>query len=134
MSVQVDWDNGEQTVLRYTVSGCWTWEDFYLARDQARDLADLAPVSRVNSIIDIGAGNLFPQNALTHFRRLQFEAHPKLKQGNVVIVQNDLFVRSLMDIMRRVNPQAMRNFHSARTLEDARDMLVSRQEHATLTA
>ena len=67
MGVQVEWDNIEQTVLRYTVAGRWTWEDFYVARDHARHLADLAPVTRVNSIIDIrtGSGRLGHANAST---------------------------------------------------------------------
>lgn len=120
---QVEWDNDEQYVLRYTVTGRWTWEQFYAARDQARQMADAAAATYVNSIIDLRAGSLFPQNALTHFRRMPSEAHPKLKNGNVVVIENNLFVRSLMDIMRRLNRQAMRNFYIAPTLEDARAIL-----------
>ncbi|MEP7293309.1 MAG: hypothetical protein ABI835_16105 [Chloroflexota bacterium] len=123
MGVSVTWDNVEQTALCYTVTGRWTWAEFFVARDQARQLADSVGQASVNSIIDVRAGSLFPQNALLHLRRMPADAHPKLKFGTVIIVENNLFVRSLMDIMRRVKPDEMRKFHSARTLEQAHELM-----------
>ena len=40
-----------------------------------------------------------------------------------MVVENSLFVRALMDIMRRANRTAMENFHNARTLDEARAIL-----------
>ena len=123
MSVEVEWDNPERTSLRYTVVGHWTWEEFYTARDHARELADEVALTQVNAIIDIRVGSMFPRNSLSHFRDMPDQAHPKLENGTVVVVENSLFVRTLMDIMRRANRIAMENFHRARTLDEARAIL-----------
>ena len=79
MGVEVEWDNQEQTVLRYTVVGHWTWEEFYAARDRARALADKVDLPRVNAIIDIRIGSMFPRNSLTHFRDMPGERIPSWK-------------------------------------------------------
>lgn len=128
MAIHVDWHDSEQTILCYSVSGLWTWEEFYAARDLARQLADCSPAACIDSIIDLRAGSHFPQNALMHFRRMPTEAHFKLKNGAVVIVENNTFVRSMTEIMRRLNRQAMRNFYAAPTLQAARAILAERQD------
>lgn len=120
MSFQIEWDNPECTLLRYTVSGHWTWEEFYSARVEGRQMIDQVDADRIDAIIDLRYGSLFPQNALFHFRQLPGEVPPKLDNGVVVIVQNNLFVSTMIEVMRRINPHAMRNFYSARSLEQAR--------------
>ncbi len=128
MSVEVEWDNPERTILRYTVIGHWTWEEFYAARDHARVLADEVAQTKIDAIIDIRIGSMFPRNSLTHFRDMPEDAHPKLENGTVVVVENSLFVRTLMDIMRRANRTAMENFHRARSLDEARAILIPADE------
>ncbi len=123
MSVEVEWDNPERTILRYTVIGHWTWEEFYAARDRARGLADEVALTKIDTIIDIRVGSIFPHNSLMHFRDMSSEAHPKLENGSVVVVENTLFARTLMDIMRRANHSGMENFYSAPSLDEARAML-----------
>ena len=71
---------------------------------------------------------MFPRNSLTHFRDMPEDAHPKLANSTVVVVENSLFVRTLMDIMRRVNRTAMVNFHRARSLDEARAILIPADE------
>ncbi len=134
MGFNVSWDNEakDRFVLRYTVTGRWTWDEFDAARDQARQLADSVDQAVIDSIIDLRQGSLFPQNALSHFRRMSATSHPKLEHGMVIIVQNSLFVRSLMDIMRKVNRERMTNFYIAHTPEEAHIILFeSRQKPVT---
>ena len=92
-------------------------------RDAARNLADSVAHAQLNAIIDIQAASLFPANALSHLRSLSGDSHPKFKFGFVVIVENNLFVRSLMTMMRHLNPTAMQHFSRARTLTEARALL-----------
>jgi hypothetical protein len=135
MGFNVSWDDQteDRYILCYTVTGRWTWEEFYAARDQARTLADSVDQAVIDSIIDLRLGILFPQNALSHFRRMSANSHPKLEPGIVVIVQNSLFVRSLMDIMRHISRERMRNFHIARTLEEAHIILFEARQHISST-
>ena len=123
MGVEVEWDNPERSILRFTVVGHWTWEEFYAARDHARVLADEVALTQIDTIIDIRVGSIFPRNSLMHFRDMSSEAHPKLENGSVVVVENTLFVQTLMDIMRRANHSAMEHFYSARSLDEARAIL-----------
>jgi hypothetical protein len=133
MSIRVEWDSDDHTVLRYTVVGHWTWDELHAALERARTLADAAPSSVIHSIIDIYTGSLYPQNALSHFRRMPFEAHPKFKNGCVIIVEDNLFVRSLMNILRRLNPHAVRNFYNVRTMKDAYALLERLRQTAALS-
>jgi hypothetical protein len=118
----------------YTVKGAWSWQEFYDAREQGRALVDAAGRSYVNSIIDMRDGSLFPQNALHHFRRMPDDAYPQFKFGTVVIVEDNPFVEILIDMMRRLNPNAMRNFYRARTVEAARARLGSLQDAEVSTS
>ena len=47
MSFKVEWDNLERSVLRYTVIGAWSWEEFYTARERGRQLADAVAHQRI---------------------------------------------------------------------------------------
>jgi hypothetical protein len=131
VEITVEWDDAGETVLLYTVTGVWTWQEFYAARDRGRELVEKAGRSTVNSIIDMSKGSLFPQNALRHFRRLPDESQSQFEFGLVVIVEDNPFVEILIDMMRRLNPKAMRNFYRERTLEGARDRLARLQAAET---
>ena len=121
MGVSVNWDHKEAGVMLYTVEKRWTWDDMFAAIDQAREMADSIPNEQVHSIIDIRAGSLFPHNALVHFRRMSNGAgNPKLKAGTAVLVGDNFFVKSLVDIMSRWNYRSMQHFAMTTTLDDAR--------------
>ena len=128
MSLQVEWDNPERSVLLYTAVGEWSWEEFYTARERGRQLADTVSHQRIDAIVDLRLSGGFPQNSLFHFRRMPAEAHPKFANSNMVLVGNNLFVSTLLEILSRINPQAMRNFHIAHSTEQARLLLHGIQE------
>ena len=123
MGIRVDWDQDVHYVLRYTVTGQWTWAEFYAARDKARGMAESIARQQINCIIDIHDGSPFPPNALIHFHKMPQDAHPKLRFGTVVIVGDSAFLRTLVDIMHHLNPKVMENFHLVPTLADARTVL-----------
>ncbi len=123
MSVSVQWDNDEQSVLHYVVTGHWTWDEFYDALAVARQMIDASPQQRIHAIIDISEGSLFPKNALLHLRRLAADTPTKIQFGTTVLVSKNLFVKSLMDVMRRLNPDATRNFQLTPTLDEARRLV-----------
>ena len=123
MSFQVEWDNLERSVLLYTVVGEWTWEEFYAIRERGRQLASTVDHGRLDSIIDLRLSGSFPNNPLSHFRRMPAETHPQFIDGNIVLVGNNLLVSMLLDILRRINPHAMRNFYITHSTEQARVLL-----------
>src|SRR3990172_4787255 len=100
--------------------------------DRARQMAESIECEQINCIIDIHAGSPFPPNALLHFRRMPSSAYPKFKFGTVVIIGDNPFVKTLMDIMRHLNRQAMENFHFAKTVQEARYFEKSARECVVL--
>lgn len=126
MGVAVTWDNKDMGVLLYTVEGRWTWDDLFVAIEQARVMADSVAQEQVHSIIDIRAGSLFPKDALLHFRKMSnSDGHAKMKSGTAVLVGENFFVKSLVDIMSRWNYRAMQHFTMTATLDEAREFLVA---------
>jgi len=128
MGIIVAWDDDDQTTLRYTVTGEWTWEDFAASRKEAWKLVESSERTQIDSLLDIDSGSMFPKNALGYFRRMPSSAHPKLKAGTMVMVGNNSIARVLMDVMRILNHQAMEGFLFARTLEEGRHILKKMQE------
>ena len=51
------------------------------------------------------------------------EAHPKFADSNIIFVGNNLFVSTLLELMRRMSPRTMRNFYIAHSLEQAHVLL-----------
>ncbi len=123
MSFQVEWDNPEHSVLLFTAVGEWTWEEFYTIRERGRQLADAVSHECIDAIIDLRLGGAIPKNSLFHFRQMPTEVHPKFADGNIVLVGNNLFVSTLLEILSRTNPQAMRNFYITHSVEQARLLL-----------
>ena len=130
MGISVGWDSDVQTTLLFAVSSSWTWEEFYASIELARQLADSSELQYIHSIVDIHEGSMFPQNALLHFRRMPFNASPKLKAGTIVIVGGSFFVKALMDILRHLNYDVMERFHSVHSLQEAHALLAKEQATA----
>lgn len=67
MQWEVGWDNDSRTVVRYTYSGNWSWEDYYLAvawRDP-----EFPAERKTYAIVDVRAVTRFPADAMLHFKK-----------------------------------------------------------------
>jgi hypothetical protein len=115
MSFNLTWENAAQTVLRFESDGTWTWEEYDKAFDQTCEL--------VNSV-DHKVNVLFIQSKFTpngspipHVQRTT-----KLIPHNVsklVMVGGSLFLRSLYEVMVKVNPRLAQQIIFANTLDEA---------------
>jgi hypothetical protein len=96
MSIEIVWDNPEQTIIRYIFARTWTWDEFYAARDHAYGLID-AGQKRVAVIFDVPAGMALPANMLTNGKNAVGRRH--VNTSLIVIVVPNMYLRRLLEII-----------------------------------
>ncbi|MFN8376170.1 MAG: hypothetical protein U0694_25260 [Anaerolineae bacterium] len=123
MGVQVQWDNPEKTILRYDMSGKWTWDRFFNAYEAGKALMNTVS-HKVNFILnptDEISRAYTPPNAMSHMISIGRKAHPMA--GKTVSISNNTFTRVLLQMVSKVNPKIAEMYAFADSLEDARVML-----------
>lgn len=124
MAVEVKWLDTEQTVLVYTFSDPWTWDDYYETTAQGR--AMLQGVDHVVvTIIDMSGSRALPPGALTHLRRVSTDRRPN--PGPIILVGLNRFVRAMSDMLSRIYPLAAQRVRIVATLDEAYAVLAERQ-------
>lgn len=87
MAMDFRWDNDEKTIIRYTASGTWNWNEFH--KHLRRSLLWLDQVGHpVETIIDLRAGDRLPAGAIGHLRSIGAKGHPN-STGRAVILGVD---------------------------------------------
>ena len=74
------WENNARTVIRFTFSGEWDWDEFYRVLDQREPCA---PGQTTCALIDLRAVRSVPADAVQHLRRV---AHIVGATGGLIIV------------------------------------------------
>ncbi len=124
MGVNISWDNGEKTALRYDFKGRWTWEEFDAAALEAFAMTG-SVTHTVDSISNFEIGATLPPNALFQFRRAMSKAPPN--RGITVIVGGSLFIKTMVTTFSRLNKQLGERLQIADSLEQARALLAARR-------
>ena len=120
MTITVQWDNDDKTVIRYDFTGYWNWAEF-------REKAQLAFVMtrsvahQVDTISNFLPDTHIPKDAFIHFRRVMMDAPPN--RGVNVIVGASQFIHVLVTIFSRIYTQLGKRLLLANSLEDARHIL-----------
>lgn len=124
MGIVVQWDNPEQTVIRFVYSGQWTFGDLFDVMQEARVLMDSVD-HQVHGIIDMQDSKLMPNGVLSLGRNVTMRKHPN--QGKSIIVGASGFARTLYDVYRKVYRTTFDEsaYAFASNLEEARQMLAS---------
>ncbi len=100
MSIQVQWDNEQKTVVRWDFTGNWKWDEFLLAQHESNKL-----LSSVDYMVDI-IGNveqsrLLPPSALTVYRSTLKNTAPNL--GLIILVGSSPFIRQMVGIFMKIS-------------------------------
>jgi hypothetical protein len=126
MSIEVSWDNEAKTIIQYIYEGRWTLQEYDVARVQAAKLEE-SVTHRVDVIVDVRKSSLVPNGTLSRGKNAMTTnevSHPN--EGSTVIVGAGPLVRSIYDVVNKLYPDIVRRrgFRFARSLEEARSMLV----------
>ncbi len=104
MSVHVDWDNPERTILRHQFDGRWTIEDLRMSAVKAWDM--MRQVSHhVDVILDLRNGHLLPSGVMSQSNRI-LNNRPD-NAGIIVLVG----INNLIQQLARVFEKTYGTFH-----------------------
>jgi hypothetical protein len=129
MAIRVEWDDPNQTALRYTYEGSWNWDEFQQAHRQARLMLDTVD-HKVDVIIDVVQTGILPNNILSRANSIPRDRHPN--EGTVIIVGANPLIRFLYDVARRIYAEVIdyRGYRIVSNLEEARSIARSRTDRS----
>lgn len=120
MPVSVEWDNEAKNVLRYDLGGRWTWDEFFKAFNDGKDL--MAEVTHVVHFIvnplDTVSNGYLPPGALTHAHNISRAAPPNA--GATVLVGGGPFLKAMYTVGQRLYPRVSNQYKIVDSLETAR--------------
>ncbi len=115
-NIEINWDNDDKTVMRYTYQGQWTWQEFYGVMEQSHQMMDTVD-HPVDILVDMRASAQIPQGAVTQFRRIANVRHPNT--GTIVAVTEARVARMLYDIFATVFRPIASRYHIVQTIDEA---------------
>ncbi|MCK6578821.1 MAG: hypothetical protein L6Q98_12005 [Anaerolineae bacterium] len=121
MTVTVEWDNAEKTILRTDSYGHWTWDEYHHAVDTA--LAMIRAVDHEVHLVNVRhLDSTAPEgNALPHLRRVMRDL-PKNHRLTIMVNPN-LRSKMLMNVMKSIVPIFTRTFLMAASMDEARTLI-----------
>jgi hypothetical protein len=128
MSIQVEWDNEQHTVVLCTFMGTWTWDELYAALDRGEEMAKDNP-ARVSAILDVRQGSSLPggsffnktllDQAQTLFNRAQTD------RGQIAVVGASPFMRSMFSVASNLFGDKAGGMTFVDSIEEARRIVAS---------
>lgn len=126
MPVEFQWMDEERTTALTTMSGEWTWEEFYSVSQkyQTELKAITHPVYEI-IMFERAARHWMPPNAITYGRNLM-----QNQPNNVVLtiaVTNNAFIRNMIGILLRLT-QRMYPVEVVATLQEAQAFITAHKQ------
>jgi ribosomal protein S15P/S13E len=123
MSIDVYWDNDEKTIIRQDFAGNWTKDDYFAAIDESYKMSETVN-HPVDTIIDMRNNTTNPIQLMNIFSTAnKLESHVSDNQRAVVIVGANVTIEFALRMAKRIAKRAAENSHTARTLEEAYDII-----------
>jgi hypothetical protein len=119
MTVNVSWDDDDETIARMDFIGEWTWDEVHQAARQMRAMVDEIDYD-FNFIIDVSQGIGAPSPFLSQLRTVARNGHPR--QGMTVLVGLSDAIQIFWKIFVQLYARIIREdrFAYANTVEEAR--------------
>lgn len=125
MSVQVVWDDAQQTIIRYIFDGAWTWNEVAQGIAVSNAWLEAAPGRTIDFIYDLRASQGLPDGALAFLRKYVNKVHEGTGRQVVVGTSKSTMVmitRRLLDMIQAIYHPPW-NLRFAHTLEEAHALL-----------
>lgn len=126
MTISVDWDNQEKTIVTWDFDGRWSWSEYYHALEQSDRLLESVNY-KVDLLINFQKNSLIPNGFPAQFRRM---ARFRPKAGVAIVVTNSYFIETMMKLLIRIQPQVANRAMISASLENARETLRNRHQRA----
>lgn len=129
MSIDVQWENEEHTLVLWSFPPRWTWEDFFEAKEKSDTM--LRSVTQVVDIVgDLTHSSILPQGAMGTYGS-STKSSPK-NTGVIVLVGTSTFVKLMVGTFSKLIPFGVpgASFLFADTVEAAKDLIANRRTNS----
>src|SRR5262245_10917165 len=120
MSITVEWDDDEKTILRNDYSGAWTWEEYMEAGRKNNELIASVP-HRVDIIANMRAG-MMPRGGSPMAISSRVIRSAPSNRGIIVVVTNSL-VKGLLTVFKKIDNNIGPITFGAESLDEARQVV-----------
>jgi hypothetical protein len=131
MSIELNWDDDGQTVMRCDFSAEWTWDELFTALEQVRQVAS-GREDQIGAIIDVSSGAGIPGGALgadaLKYAQDMLAVGAEEQRGPVVVTGASAFLKSLYGMLAALDAKATADVYFADTLGEAREIMRRRME------
>lgn len=125
MAVTYHWHDEDRTLLYINYTGNWGMKEYARAIETTYLMLDEVnhPVDLIINMIDSTASmpKLFAQISVREMEHLNTRAHPNQRQ--VVIAGGSLFLRTIINVVRKSAPRLLNTVVYADKLEEARSII-----------
>ncbi len=122
MTIKVAWDTVGERIILWTFEGFWTWDEVHGATEQTIAIRKAARMTEnIALIFDLTNASAIRMKEL----KKAYEALTFNPEGRdmVVVVGRNVFVQTMVDILRQRYLDLADQFVSAETLNDARRLI-----------
>ena len=120
MSVHVQWDNEDRTIILWSFVGRWTWGEYEDALAATASMLDTVD-HQVDYIYDVRLMSILPPDVVTRFKAKYLKLPEKT--GRFVAVGVDDYLRLVWNTFTDLPYARHLRVEYADTLEDAREIL-----------
>lgn len=120
MSVHVQWDNEDRTIILWSFVGRWTWGEYEDALAAAVTMLDTVD-HKVDYVYDVRLMSILPPDVVTRFKT-KYLKQPE-KTGRFIAVGVDDYLRLVWNTFTDLPYARHLRVDYADTLEDARKIL-----------
>jgi hypothetical protein len=120
MSITVDWDKQDRTIILMKYAGAWDWNAHYEAVRQAREIGDSIIPQRVDVIVNALESANPPIGSAMSNITATLRVNRPTNLGILVLVTHNPFVETLMRVAPKVYPRIGNSLVLADTVDEAR--------------
>lgn len=120
MPIEIRWHNPQKTIIIYRVIGRWGEAEAAQLVAEVDELL-LEVEGTVDLIADFSEAGSPPANFIDLARDLTTNQPPQL--GQIAVIGVQLYMRLMLQVLRNVYPQHLKNIYPLRSLEEAEQFL-----------
>ena len=121
MPVEFLWHDEEEAIAICTMSGEWTWDEFFEARTAFRDHHHIGERDRVDLIWEVAHKATMPANFIPVMQSAVASASKNW--AITVVVDPGLLLKSLLGVVTRTHPETKERFPIAETYQEAIEII-----------
>ena len=129
MPVEFGWYDEANAISYCKMWGKWTWDEFYVARQDFRDKTQSAALERVDLIWEVTHDAKIPANFVSVMKSAIGSA--SANWNITVVVKPSLLFKSLFGVVEKSFPYISERYPFADTYEEAKEIILRHRSDST---